>query len=1123
MKRIRTNIKKLICNVSLLFTLGMTVASCQDDLPIPDYTRSGEAVCITLDLSLPKMDVKTRASLDEPSLNRVESLWIRTYSSVSGQPTSEWVKVTDELPTTDSEEPHPVTISTKSGPSYIVGVANVDNMGVTKDNLTQRPLSELLTEADSWEKFLNIAVCSPTNQNSLNAPEVPLPMAGCYTNLVKLGEKPHDHNLDSWQTENFISYFIPASSTGDIKLDDGAIHLRRLVSHINFNLTAGENVTITPTSYRVFNAPAYSWIYERATENGMVTNFGDLCTEADKDTYYKSPAQFSQSNITSITDNNVTTYKFDFWQAENKHRSIIDISNYAERDLQNKTSNLQPGETPPENDKYQENTGIFTNLCGASWTPNNMASYVLITCTVEYKGNLNVNNNGEVVAPGTSDSESVTRSGVGYYLIHLGYMNDNAMDFNCFRNVDYTYNVTIEGLNKIRVEAFGTPEDEYPGVEGQVADVEHTPYMLDCHYGSFNIQLTENELKAWDATTKTGFGFIVTTYENGVEHTYDESDFTDGHTPTADELKYMGWIELKPTSGENVRAIYTPRGASGSTTFNLWDASRGRLTASQKSDTNWYTVFVNEYSYEAANADESVTVNGKPLWTTYVNQNPRRFYIRVTRGISADGNSIYSRSKYAGVQQSMMTYYSTEDITVGGGTRTSGSAVAVERTNESFGLNLRRSFTNSNLSTENGRYNTKLWIENRNNLWNNVIQRTKFAYIPAGNTGNPSGNRSVARLYGYTGNFTGSNAGDNNYDPQPSATTSNLTGISDNNYYIEAINACMNRNRDNNGDGTIDNDEIRWYVPAMGKYLRLILGNASLENPLMNYQDITQLEPGSGSYEGDNAIVGRYLFFSSDGRVLWAMEGLSTSNWGQYVQCAPWEVRCIRNLGLNLRSNIESVDRTVPAYTFKSTNTVRQEGGIVTMAYYSLPSKRVNMLTANGTGAGQMPAHVVSDRTYNSLYRKFEISKGRYQNYNSSAADYNGNGSSDSLRFDINGITYGSLNDIRNYINTNPCSVLNNTTNGTGWRVPNMKELAIMRNLGLLDGLLVGGTSAFMVSATFSTFNSLGQNTFDYTGSSPALPTGSTLSNKILVSRHDGLTQTATLGGAYIRCVRDVD
>lgn len=1103
-------------NAALTILGCMSVVSCQEDvIPVTDYTVSGEDVSVSLNLILPEMDVKTRASIDEANLNRVSSLWIMTFSSVTGKRTmADWVKIVPE--TTDAEKPYPVTLNTKSGNSYIVGVANVDNLGVTKDNLNEpKPLSELLDAAQSWEDFLKIAVCTPSNYNDVYAPNPPLPMAGCFTNLVVGGDHTvYPHRVDDWQSENFKPVFIPASSTGSVTLTNGALHLRRLVSQVTFNLRPGSKVNITPTSYRIFNAPAFSWLYERENGDGelMTANFGDLCTEDTKDTYYKSPAQYPQNFFDAITGE-TGSYTFNFWQGENKHTG--NATTYAERDAENKTVSGPVSNT----DKYQDNTGIFTALSGEKWTSNNMASYVLITCNVIYKGNENgtidVDPDG-VEVEDENDGDPVFRSGVGYYLIHLGYMDQDASDFNCYRNTNYTYNVTVEGLNQIRVEAFHG--DEYPGAEGFVTDVENETKELDCHYGSFNIQLTDQELAAWNNESKTGFGFIITTYENGVEHTYQESDFVDKTTQTADEEKYMNWVELRKTTGENVRAAYSPRGARDGETFNLFDASKG-ISDTQKSDNGWYTVFVNEYTYEAENANENVMVNRKPLWATYVNQSPRRFYIRVTRSISADGQSTYSRSKYAAVQQSIMTYYSTENASVAqNSTQQSGSAVGIERRNEVFGMNIRRSYTAAQDPT-NGRYNTRQYATYRGG-WDNVIQRNKFQYIPAGNTGVSAHTENIARLYGYTGSFT-SDRGNaaNGLDPQPNATTSNLTGTSDNNYYIEGINACMNRNRDNNGDGVIDNSEIRWYVPAMGKYLRMLIGNASLENPLMDYSTITQLLNGNGQYTNrGNAEVGRYLFFSSDGRILWAMEGFSTSNWNQYVDTPPWQVRCIRNLGIDLASEILTEDKTVPAYTYAPTNSNDiNQGGIVTMSYYSLSSIRVNPLLGNGTGNGQMRCHVISNRTYNSLFEKFEISPGRYtRNVTVLNQDY-------TMKYDFEYTNNYSLVGLRNLINDNPCSVLD-TDDKSGWRVPNIKEVAIMRNLGLLDALRYeyqnSTYACFAASCTFSTFNSNGINT-------NTLPAGNTLTNKILVSRFDGLTQTDAISSNsrpwFIRCVRDVE
>lgn len=154
-----------------------------------------------------------------------------------------------------------------------------------------------------------------------------------------------------------------------------------------------------------------------------------------------------------------------------------------------------------------------------------------------------------------------------------------------------------------------------------------------------------------------------------------------------------------------------------------------------------------------------------------------------------------------------------------------------------------------------------------------------------------------------------------------------------------------------------------------------------------------------------------------------------------------------------------------------------------------------------------MPCHVISNRTYNSLYYSFEISTGKYQ------VIHNGN---DTLRYDYISETDMKLADYRNLVNgeNNPCKGL-----GAGWRVPNIKEVAIMRNLGLLKGLMDGDTSGFLASATFSTFNS--------DGVAITSPGATGFDNQILVARNNALTQSAVLYQQYrpwyIRCVKDVD
>ncbi len=1114
------NMRLFTSYISYLALLpALLLSSCQEDeIAGYDYTRAGEDVIVTVPVSLPGMDVKSRADLPEWQTDHVESLWIRTYSSVTGLATSEWKKL--EPDSRDTEVERSVTIESKSGPSYIVAVANVENPGVSKDAPeTQRPLSELLDEADTWAGFLNIAVVAPSTYETVNAPHTPLPMAGAYTNIKVGGHDQSPRRLDDWQAENFHAYTIPASGDGTVSLTNGAIHLRRLVSQVTFNLIAGsDDITLTPGSYHIVNVPRYSWLYERSDKDNMTANFGDNCTEENVETYYVTTDPYYSS---AFTDNQDGSYSFNFWQSENKHTAISDITTYRQRQEQFQNT---VGEESAD-DEWKENTGLFTSLTGNVWTPNNMATYVVINCYVQHEGEINVDDDGN---PG--GDTPVNRSGYARYIVHLGYMGATdgdaasiaraSRDFNCFRNTRYTYNVTVRGLNDIRVEAFH--EGDTPGVEGIVTDTTNPTIQLDCHYCCFNIELSRDDLKEWDPVNKNGFGFIITTYDNlatgGREKTYQETDFENyaSYDEIPEEIKeYVNWIELRPTTGANTLATYVPRTGANSDgrTFNLIDASKG-ISGNQYSTSGYYTVFVNEYTYEAANADETFVANGRNIWHRYVNADTRRFFIRVNRTTSADGASLYARSKYAVAQQSILTYYTTQLTTepednAAGANQQRGAALGVERENESFGLNLRRSFTAA-ADRVNGRYNlwefTRYRYNNYNNGWiraNDNQLRSGWAYfltpdepqeIPAGNTGNPAqtvssaaGPVKLAKIANYLGDL--GDAGKRQYDPQPNVT--------DRDVYIEAINACMNRNRDNNGDGTIDQSELRWYVPAISKYLRLILGSESLSPyALMEYGDITRLDYPL------NDNCGRYKFFASEGSDLWVMEGISTSPVAAYG-AYPWQVRCVRNLGTALASEIQILDKTVPAYQYYP-GTQTNRGGRVEMTYYQIASKRTTPFSGNGVGAGQMRINTIDNYTYNSIWQNgFEISQGQTR-YGTTDFWYDGT----ITRSGYNNATWQNVKSVIES-SDNPCNALE----GTGWRLPNLKELAIMKNLGYLEGC-----PFYVQSCSMSAFAEGGVKTTPDTDLN-LMHYFITANNSSVTQGHGG--QTGNNVTMYVRCVRD--
>lgn len=1096
------NLPKIVFNIitgcACIVTVMAGLVSCRkDDLTDGiDFTIPGEDVTLTVPISLPKMDVQTRADIAQNDLDKVETLWIATFSAGTGEMTSKtndvsggigWHKIKIENPS-DYNEPHaqPVELNTKSGSSYIVAVANVEtNKGVKKSSFngnqtgdtqqlpTEQSLDYLLNEVTTWDQFLDIAVVTPSTHNLINAPTTPLPMAGAYTNLAP--SDPHSTTKE-WEKENFQPYTIPYTKSGEYEFKNGAIHLRRLVSQVKFNLKPGDAVSIIPHSYQVVNVPKYSWLYERAKksedESGLYTaNFGDNCSENTRSDYYSTPEVFIANDFRLIDPTDVAKgYTFNYWQSENKHTGTATIGSDLTTDKQKYNLRDQiynaPGTSPEhksyETSEFQQNA-LFTSLTGNSWTPNNMATYVLISCTVEYKGTnngqINVNDKGET---GKNDSNTpVTRVGEATYLIHLGYVGADVNDFNCYRNTKYTYNVTINGVDDIRVEAYG--EGDTPGVEGMVDDSEKPIRWLDCHYHAYNIQLSADDLKAWDKQVNgTGFRFIITTYDTGVEKTFTEEDFKDVDFQDCDFStikKYVDWIELRPTTGENELAAYKPRGHEDGLTFNLIDASKG-ITDKQKSGSGWYTLFVKEYTYDASESDpanESIGSDGIPVWKSYVNQAPRSFYIRVTKRVSADTQSVYTRSKYSGRQQSIMTYYDRNKITEPSEAgKTRGSAVGVEHINESLGLNLRQSFSASTNSV-NGRLNCwnfsksthtdgqENWaIGSESGSWSSFVNMTVPQLVPEiGSSGNQPATHPV--YLPEISKYTGPNR-DNDESRKLSPYNGSLPE-----YYIEAIAACMNRNRDNNGDGEIQENEMRWYVPTMGKYLRIFLGQEALSpDQLINYNSMpNRPETINGQNIDRNVKWGRYLFFGNDNRVWWAMEGLSTSDYKRFNDVSwrakPWEVRCIRNLGTNL-NNVNEIDQTIPAYTFIPNDGIAKNGGKVYPTYYQTTQLRSTRYSGNGTGSGQMPVHTIAEN-YNSIYQGgFEISN---PENNIAGAKYDGTIAADDWKLLID------------YINNNPDNHHNPCTQkGDRWRIPNVRELAIMKNLGVIN--MDSGQNSFL-------------------------------------------------------------
>lgn len=1049
--------KRYIRYIGILLLLPLLAACAEDTLTTGADGPEGESAEITLSFSVPEQDRLSRANISDENAYRVNSVWVGIFNAGTGEMTNENKLIEYNSSPVSGFHGNGVTISglsTKSGYSYIVMVANPDeNEGIDINRPTEiKLLSELLAGVRTLDDYR----CISAHISSIETPAVGtsngLAMAGAYHSSAT-------QDPASWETLEQV--FIPMGKS----TLQGAVHLRRLLSQIKFEITTGEDVEeFEPISYTVYNVPNYSWLQERAqTGTGLdYANAGDYLNSSEGLNNPSYPvSDIYRSTYFSKTGN---TYSFDFWQFENKRTGIIPAADlagatkeqaYAMRERQFNTDGNPIAVNTP--DITETNSGIFMSLCdfnNGKGTLNNCATYVKINGRLT----LTPEANPETGITPASKIANVT------YIVHLGYVADDANNFESLRNSIYTYKMTVNGIHNIELEAHRTSNDQ-PGAAGVVSTVEEAIFECDAHAATFNIYLSQQELE--------NFSFSMTSYFNNQPvrfskrrleradgtpeyiidapvfdettrlYTYKGSTFdpaaANSSTNNLNEWMRYSWIELalvNSTAGaNNTTARYTLLPYPGrhhkpsDTTNKLYRLNDidGSLTP------GWYTVYVHEYTDEW-DADESGFIDGSPRWAAYVDQQARSAYLNVAEATSTDGESSIYTSKYAINQRSIQTYYNNAE----GKFNSNGTALGLEKDNEAFGMNLIWNASTSGWNAENGRFNTWRGLGGSLTTTDSIGSAISNGWYNTSNvtvSGNGTNRRYTQMSVNAVNNrqqYTATAHRPNLLSPAVSlgsglATDPQPTGT--NNQRIEIIRACLNRNIDLNGDGHIDASEMKWYVPSRGNYLRMIIGRSSLEEPLMTYE-MKYLE---GSISGGENT--RFHIATSDYYQIWLDEGLSSSILSRTQYPMPWDMRCVRNLGTNLNSFKTGI--VEPAYTVS--RATAGGGLVIVKSYYGT--------TLRNPRTSPFEPHYANEEENKMGRYGFEVARGDIDNanlsYNSDAAY-------------ITAITTGNL-----------CSTLDTTTGRSGWRTPNQKELAIM----LRGALIPGESSYYYFSSTREPYN----------------------------------------------------
>lgn len=405
-----------------------------------------------------------------------------------------------------------------------------------------------------------------------------------------------------------------------------------------------------------------------------------------------------------------------------------------------------------------------------------------------------------------------------------------------------------------------------------------------------------------------------------------------------------------------------------------------------------FTAFVNEYYYYR----HPLTHEKLTTWSVLTNKIPREMIIAMSTDVSADGNSSYSQIYSYISQLSMQTFYNSRSMAI--------NAFGIETYNETPIIPFGSPTVNGTLDDSDGRNNQiRLLNEdpdgNQYGDWNNYIDASQNGWYSITST-----DRTKHKLKesAYKG-------ADQNRDAYA--------------YY-----ACLSRNRDLNGNGKIDDNEVRWYLASLNEYIRMGIGAGAISNAAQLYMgDKSTMVKKSYPSEYINLGSLYYTSSSADKRVYWAVEKGSYGAVGSYYdKTANLPIRCIRILPA-IEKDVQDASAV---YGIVATPTVVQEekNGMIVLNF---KGRLVDDLY-RGYVEGSLGPHDEDDDE-NSFYEGVFV-----------AEDYLRDRSGNILTYKLKNVIGAGVSMV------NPCAGYSEGGYGN-WRVPNLVELSAMNALGLLN------------------------------------------------------------------------
>ena len=835
--------KRAIIYILLIIGVLICLASCvRENLDVQEIT--GEEAWCTLDFSNKDFDpvqISTKATLDITQESRIHNMYVFLF--------------------------------TQDGRRIYSRFFDNNNKKETINEVTG-------ADVNCWHTYTNdngytggtIRIKAPTVTNATlyliaNLDEDMMNISSDLLNTITTIEEIEALNVTVMQATTSRNGYFPMAGRLDgvtvnrTSINAGLAYLERLDSKITLNIKLADNQTVRsfiPESCVIRNLPAGSRVVSASST-----------PDYEEAGYFDSEMVFDEQTTSAegfINGASLSFYMFENRESANRKNTI---RNYHDRDRRIKNAD----------GSYNTDNGLWLNA------PEN-ATYL------EIKGEVHMEINTEE----TGMQELI---GDVVYYVHLGNFKSDINNYDVLRNTHYTYNITIHGVEQIRVEVEQEIENQ-SGATGHVYSATESNYTFDAHYGQrvFAMYAENVDIDAMTFYVKTPFGregtpeltgggynisdldykwvkFLVNEVESRSQRYSDNNRTYPGDKnqmliAQGKSERLMNIVELLDfIKKEKIKYDeYKANGFTGTNPSAFLRDSRGEYMIN-------ITAFINEFHYET-HPTENIPIT----WKDFVNQPNRLMHILCSTRLSNDGASSVTESIVTFRQRSIQTPYNLNKAEV-------TSAFGCEVVDETRKMNLPfyeddEKYAGVNLgnnSNENGTYNTAcLW-----NLFSNGAFKT--------------GNKR--EMWSTYLDYETPNAEDDSH-----------------NHFIREGKVCMrysvmSRNRDNNGNGYIDPEEVRWYIAPLQQLYSLYVGDLGLHAEAQIYPTSLASLPNkqvNGVWQWRNHIVcsnqatitnpSQYIDkYWPD--MLWAEEGVSVSGYGQeWSKPAPKSIRCIRNLGL---------------------------------------------------------------------------------------------------------------------------------------------------------------------------------------------------------------------------------